>query len=235
MQKTILTIVSLIFVGSIFGQYATFTADSTHLWEHAGQRQDLYNEMMLWEWRIQDQTTHFGGKPIKIKPHEGIDTLFFRKDENYRWDTMLCRIHTATAYEFIYNACCGSFNVKGRKHPVTAKVLVNIKGNKDMQYLCTLGENGMLIPGPYDTLKTACRSAMASNIIPISFSCVTLCDEYDEENCPNGTCLVSDYTEDDYGTAYNVISKKLEVLYMPLDNKPLLISYDAVSDKISIE
>ena len=221
----------------VYSQNATFYADTGWAFKDAGNDKKLKARLMEMEWKIRGKTLHFGSEPIEIKPIPGkIDTLFYKHDNNADWDTILCMIKEPRSYKFIYNVCCGGFDVAGEnKHRIQLTSMFRIKGmDNNHTYLGTLGEAGIIVnSSSADTLRPGCRSAMSPNIFEIGLSEIEICR--DTNNCYLGHCLFEKGKELAYEFAYRTISEKLKILYMPLSENPVKVIYDPNKDRIKLE
>ncbi len=217
-----------------FGQMAIFSAQGISL--NNESRRDVYDQIMEAEWRIHGKTLHYGSSPIEVTTDEKMDTIFYRQKIKANWDTIICQISKPGNFTFVYNECCGGFNVKDESdHFVEAKVNFKIKGqDKRRNYIGTLGEAGLLIERDYlVTLMPGCRSAMSPNIYQLTLSEVDFPVDTSLEN--SSTCLFRiGYQDLYYDFAYRTIGYKFDFLYMPLSNDPILIIYDLKSGSIDV-
>ena len=221
----------------LFGQTASFSADTIRFYNEKNSRTAIYDKIMEAEWKINGQTLHYGSKPISVITDNIIDTFFFRQFKNSKWDTLICNINKHTHYTFQYNECCGGFNISDE----TAKFIigsVNFKiKNIDTKklFLGTLGEAGIIVTSEFnDTLKPGCRSALSPNVYQLTFREIEICK--DTVDCNEGTCLYEKGKEElNYEYYYKTISLKLDCLFLPLSNKPISVMYDPNSGKLEIE
>jgi len=236
MKKLLITLTLLpIF---LFGQTATFRADSTHLWYEVGQVRSSYDQALEMEWIIRGQSIHFGSKPIEIIPESNrIDTVFYKQNKRAKWDTFLCVIKEPLSYRFVYNDCCDAFYVFGDgKGYLKGEVIFELTEKPTSKtYLGTLGESGILVRSlSSDTLKPVCRSPMNPNIYSVTFSEIKICK--DSTGCREGTCLfVKDDAEPNYDFGFKTVSCKTSFLYMPLGTKPLELIFDPKTNKVLIK
>jgi hypothetical protein len=232
-----LLIIALLFPTILWGQSATFYADSTSLWQDVGRKKQLLDRVMEMEWKINGHVLRFGSKPLGVNADPNtIDTLFYRQNSKAKWDTIICNIKEAVTYKFTYNTCCDGFNVSGSNGKfIKAKVHFRLIGKaKHKTFLGTLGEAGILVDvSTTDTLLPGCRSAMSPNIYSLSFKEVQVCT--DSSRCKEDICLFEkDKEEMNYEFKFRTISSKLHILFMPLSGDPIQITYNADSDKITI-
>ena len=226
----------LIIVPSIlYGQTATFSADTTRFYKETNS--EIYAEIMEAEWIINGQTLRYGSKPITVKTDNILDTILYRKRTHSQWDTIICNINQSGNFQFIYNECCGGFNIADESGKfIEGSVIFKIKGKENNKlYLGTLDDDGLLVnTTTKDTLKFACRSLLHPNIYQITFKEIEICK--DTIGCPEEVCLYEKGKDDlDYGFGYKTISLKLDFLFLPLSNQPITIIYDPKTDKIRIE
>ena len=89
-------------------QFAVFSVD-TNSFMH---KERLY-EM---QWIINGKLLKYGKSPVKIKPDVNkLDTILFKIRPNANWDTIICNITKPDSLEFVYNPCCGAFNIRNVK------------------------------------------------------------------------------------------------------------------------
>jgi hypothetical protein len=230
-------IIVLTFLPTILlGQTAMFYADTTDLWQDAGQRRDRLERIMEMEWRIKGQVLHFGSKPIVVKPDANeIDTLFYRQSNSAKWDTIVCNIKEPLTYKFVYNVCCDGFNVAGPDGKfIIGKVNFRLTGKQNNKtFLGTLGEAGILTNvNTTETLLPGCRSAMSPNIYLVSFKEIRICN--DSLICKEDICLFEKGKKElNYEFKFKTISSKVNFLFMPLSS-PIQITYDTKSGKVTI-
>ncbi len=219
MRFLLLILSAFLATTAVQGQTAKFYADTTRNWMGMRNNPSRYERVMEMEWKMNGQTLRWGSKPIEVTPDPNkVDTLFFRVNSNAKWDTMICIIKKPEYYKFIYNECCGAFNIEkeGENRFLYGTVTYKITDKADKKtYLGTLGEAGLVVNSTTtDTLRPGCRSAMSPNVYPISFSEIEICK--DTANCREGTCMydkkINDYN---YDFGYKTVSKKLNVLFLP--------------------
>jgi hypothetical protein len=216
------------------GQMAIFNAEEINFIGES--RKDVYDQIMEAEWRIDGKTLHFGSGPIEVTPDEKMDTIFYRQKIKTKWDTIICQISKPGIFTFVYNECCGGFNVKdGSGQFIEAKVNFRIIGQKNRRaYLGTLGETGLIVNSTEElTLSPGCRSAMSPNIYWIALSEIEFCS--DSTKCKEVTCLFEkDAEEVKYDTTYRILSNKFNFIYMPMSNDPVAIIYDRKHHRTTI-
>ena len=67
-------------------------------------------------WYINGQEMRYDGKTIKIKVNpDKFDTIVYYRQNQKRYDTVLCNVATPNKYMLIYNECCGFFNDKTKE------------------------------------------------------------------------------------------------------------------------
>ena len=229
----ILTIIPTV----LFGKTASFSADTTRFYREKNNRKDIYDKIMEAEWKINGQTLHYGSQPVVVEIDNLLDTIMYRQRNNSKWDTIVCNINKSGNFKFIYNECCGAFNVANSSGKfIVGSVIFQLQGKDNKKkYLGTLGETGILVKlTTQDTLKTGCRSAMSPNVYQITFSQIEICT--DTFNCKEGTCLFEKGKEElNYEFGYKTISKKIDCLFLPLSNQPIKVIYDPKTDRIRIE
>jgi len=221
----------------LFGQTAKFYADTTLAWRDAGQNLKEKQRLMEMEWRINGQILHFGSKPIEIKVNKNkTDTLFYKQNNHAKWDTIICKVKESKNYTFIYNTCCGGFDIAdetGKRIVGQVNFIIEVQ-DKNQIYLGTLGEAGLIVTNTTDALRPGCRSAMSPNIYQLTFREIEICK--DTIDCKEGTCLYEKGKEglnEDFG--YKTTSLKLDCLFLPMSNQPIKVIYNAKTGKIRME
>ncbi len=188
------------------------------------------------EWIINGQTLHYGSNPVSVETDSILDTIFYKQTGNSRTDTIICNINKPGTYTFIYNECCGAFNIADNSGRFTiGSVIFKLKEPDTRSFLGTMGETGLLVYATtQDTLRTACRSAMSPNIYELTFSEIAICK--DTVACNQGTCLYEKgQLELNYAFTYKTISTKLNCLFLALSDLPITVIYDPKTDEITIE
>lgn len=226
-----------IFPSIIFGQAATFSADTTRFYEEKRSSKDICDKIMEAEWRINGQTLYYGSQPVTIKTDNVLDTIMFRQRKNSQWDTIICNINRTGNFRFYYNMCCGAFDIADETgNFIVGSVIFRLHGKDNEKiYLGTLGETGLLVkPTSRDTLQAGCRSVMSPNMYQLTFSEIEICK--DTLNCNQVTCLyVKGQQELNYEFRYRIITLKLNCLFLPLSNEPIRVTYDLHTDKVRVE
>lgn len=221
----------------LFGQSATFSADTMRFFRDKFNRRDIYDKIMESEWKIDGRTLRYGSAPIVVKTDNRIDTILFRQFKTSKWDTLICNISEAKNYKFQYNECCGAFNVSDETNKfIIGSVNFKLKGKtKNRYYLGTLGETGIRVTSQHnDTLKPGCRSAMSPNVYWLTFGEIEPCK--DSLHCYEVTCLYEKGKDElNYEYGYKTMSCKLKILYLPLSIKPITVIYDPKSDSVKIQ
>jgi hypothetical protein len=239
-MKNFLIISSLLLITlDGFGQYATFSADTTLVKKWFSNTDTLPKQVTDKEWIINGQKLTFGSTPIQIKPNPNkLDTILFKGYRRLKYDTIICNISKPTDYQFVHNTCCGAFNLRNMSSNkyLEGKVVFKLSSNQlSKKYLGTLGEAGMMVKTTNEnTLTVNCRSAMSNNIYKVTFSEIEECK--DSLDCKEGTCLVDNKKEEPiWGYGYKTLSNKVSFLYVPLDDNPFTIVYDPKTDKIELK
>ncbi len=96
----------------LFSQVATFEADTSQIQFEKENEPDIYKEILKSEWKINGQLLKYSSNPIEVKIDNIIDTIYFRKNNEFSWDTIICNISKPNKFNFIYNECCGTFYVE---------------------------------------------------------------------------------------------------------------------------
>ncbi len=221
----------------LFGQTAKFYADTTLAWRDAGKNIEAKERLMEMEWRMNGQVLHFGSEPMKIRvDKKQPDTLFYKQNNRAKWDTIIYNVKEPKVYKFIYNTCCGGFDIADENDDhLVGQVNFIIEGqNNKKVYLGTLAEAGLIVTPTNNLLSPGCRSAMSPNIYPLTFREIEICK--DSIDCTEGACLYEKGKEqlnDEFG--YKTISLKLDCLFLPMSNQPIKVIYNAKTDKIRME
>ncbi|MDB5258653.1 MAG: hypothetical protein JWM14_3348 [Chitinophagaceae bacterium] len=236
-MKTFLLLIVL-WPSLLVGQTAKFYMDSLDTRNLSGNRQKMDDHFIDMEWKIRGNSIHYQNKVVELTiAPDKIDTLFYRHHKQAKWDTIICLIREPGEYKFIYNECCGGFNIADKNGKlIQASINFQLHSNvKHKQFLGTLGETGILVNyNSTDTLKPGCRSAMSPNIYPLTFQEIKIAK--DMINAKEGTCLYEKGKEElNYEFGYKTISTKLNCLFMPLSKNPIWVMYDPIENKISIK
>ena len=220
--------------GSVFSQdKASFFADTVYM--HGDWRNDPYSGFL--QWTIQGKTFSWG-ETIQVNPTPNqIDTIFFKRSPEEKTDTIICDIKEARSYKFIYNECCGSFNVLSNdKQKISGEISFELSEEvADSAVAGTIAETGAYVKGAKTgILRSICSSAMASNISPVVLGEITHCDEIND--CPGWMCdYVEEGAEDSYSDETGFKKMYFHFLYMPLNNSPLQIKYNLKTAELSFE
>ncbi len=232
-MKSIAFILLMMFcaVKTITAQLAVFVADSSQDWMKYAAK-----EVAGYEWRIQGQTLRFGSEPIKADIHLNvIDTVFFRSQTRFKWDTILCVIDEPNTYLFQYNECCPCFNVVPADSTwLKLQICFRLTGNATgYNLLGTVGFSGLWVnEASSDTLVDECRSAMSASCYDVSLSEIRTCEGND---CLSLLCMHNngDHNVND-GLSFQIISTKFRYRFIPLSNRPVYIFYDPEQDIVRI-
>jgi hypothetical protein len=235
-------IIIILFIGNwtctLFGQeYAEFTTDTTRFarfYEEGEGKLPEYISKQLWFINGQEMRYGSGLVRLAVNPNK-VDTILYKGYRRNEFDTIICNISEAKSYKFYYNDCCGAFNIQDETTGrfIQGKIVYQLKNSKNKTYLGTLGESGILIEGnKSDTLKPHCISAMSPNVYQITFSEIELCK--DSTNCTEAICMDVD-NEVDWEFEFKTISKKIDILFMPLSSDPILIIYDEKTQLIEMK
>jgi hypothetical protein len=210
-------------------KYAIFYADTAYMGT-SKYYQKIKSET---KWIINNQILTYGSRPIKVipNPHK-IDTILFRQNNERDFDTIICNIANPYSYKFVFNGCCGGFNVSSDSIKNRPSLRLKLNTPKNEKYLGILGSSGKLLT-QQDTIKDFCKSALTPNVFPVQLLKISNCEN---DDCEELMCLIEDGLLD-YGDNFNYqISKEiLNFLFMPLNNEPLEIFYDAKQQKIKIQ
>lgn len=214
--------------------YAEFRTDITRFKRYGGNLPEEVSEQV---WLINGQEMRYGSGIVKIKANPNkLDTILYKGYERQKFDTIICNISEPKKYKFFYNECCGAFNIQDESTNrfIQGKIVYQLKRIDKKTYLGTLGEAGIIVNKNTDTLNVNCRSAMSPNVYHISLRQIEECT--DSQNCNETICLQEKgNNEPNWSFGYKTISKKLDVLFMPLKSEPLIIIYDSKTDRIQIE
>jgi len=240
-MKLIITILFLgILTNTIVAQdYAEFRTDTTRFKRWYGKDDGKLPERITEQvWFINGQEMGYGSGAIKVKVNPNkLDTILYKGYRRKELDTIICNISEAKNYKFYYNECCGAFNIQDEstKKFIQGRIIYQLKNSDNKTYLGTLGEAGIMVNSKNtDTLNVSCRSAMSPNVYNISFRQIELCK--DSLNCKEGTCLQEKgKDEPNWDFGYKTVSKKLDILFIPLKSEPTFIVYDPKTDRIKIK
>jgi hypothetical protein len=190
------------------------------------------------EWRIHGQVLHFGDDTLRIPVDDVLDTIYYRRDLRADWDTMICNIDRPKLISFLYNDCCGAFNVSdaSMRRLVQASVEFRLVGNaRSKVYLGMMGEDGALLQaGRPAVLHPVCHSAVVPNIFPISLRQIWPCSPAD--SCGEGACLMQPgQAEPQYEFGFKSVTTIAEFYYLPIDERPLVVTYDLRTRKVTVQ
>ncbi len=191
----------------------------------AGMRKEVYERITQAQWKIKGKTLRYGSKPVKVRIDNKIDTIFYKENNNSKWDTLICNINKPNTFKFLYNPCCGGFNVQKSSKNIRGKVKFSLIGqNKNDTYIGILDDAAVILSGSDTELSPYCRSVMHPNVYNISIQKIEVCK--DESNCTekcinNGADTLS----------YLPISQKISFLFLPLSEEPFVIKYNLSTDK----
>lgn len=225
-----------LFCSPLFGQLVKFYAEPGRILFHKERNPGTYAHIMEMKWRIKGQEMQFGTDTIRFVPDpHSLDTLFYQNYEGADWDTILFNAKLPGTYVFEYNECCNGFNIRDLRKGkfAVANVMSRLSSpSNDQQYLVTLGEGGMLVGMEEVSLFPACRSAMSPNIIPVTFSRIDPCSS---DSCQGISCLLKDEeSEHEYDYSFELKEPLLDLLYMPIDQGPLMIIFDPETKNLDI-
>jgi hypothetical protein len=215
--------------------FAEFSTDKTRLRRfyrnNDGQLPKHIKEQF---WFINGQKMSYSSGPIKVKVGpDKLDTILFKGYRQKEFDTIICNISEAKKFKFYYNECCGGLNIKDEltQKFIRGRISIKLKHPSNKVYLGLLGQSGSLITVNSSILSEGCRSAMSPNVYNVVLKQIGPC--VDSTNCEE-VCIMGK-TEMNYGYEYKTLITKLHFLFMPLDNEPLVITYDPKSDLIVIK
>ncbi|MGV3596910.1 MAG: hypothetical protein ACO1PI_03525 [Bacteroidota bacterium] len=230
-MKRILPLLFVLFCSNeVFAQQATFTAG---WWKEEGEPdRHTLEDLKTMLWRINGKVLLYGDT-VKITPDEKVfDTVLFKRNSKSDWDTIICNIAKAHLYRFVYNACCGGFdiyNVTLNEKP-KGSALFKLYGKGSGDYLGFWGETGILANKNPDELPVTslCRSAMSPNIYWVQLQEIEVCK--DSTGCANPESDLECYLiegKETYEFYYREKKAITRFLYMPLDDeKPLTVIYN---------
>ena len=241
MKCSVLILCALVYSFNAFNQtiFAEFTTDTSRINDHMRER--ISKEL----WYINGQEMRYDGKTIKIKVNpDKFDTIVYYRQNQKRYDTVLCNVATPNKYMLIYNECCGFFNIRSKTKRINNSVLFRLE-NKDEKhiYLGSVGMTGILVnENNSESIFDFCRSAMASPLTIVSLYQVEECNsEIDEniEDCDIDICLWPEkgyksleFEEEEYGNFIRK-SRKMGFNWIGLNSDPLIVTYDPITNKIT--
>lgn len=235
MKKSILILFVSLFQSYLNAQeYAEFRTDTTFL-KKSGKNmtERILNQVFFFN----GQEMRYGSGTIKVEvtPNK-LDTILFKKSEDAPFDTIICNVSEPKKYVLHYNHCCGAFNIHEEgKGMIKGKIIYKLTNSSDHIYLGTIAETGMIIKSKNkDAFYSECSSAMSPNVCKIAIMEIGAC--HDSSICIYNTCLKEPGTEEpDWNFEFSVLSKKMEMFYMPLNSEPLIITFNPETDEIKIK
>lgn len=217
--------------------FAHFFADPTRFEMHGNSPAEAakFREMT---WRIHGQVLHWGSDTIAIPVDRTLDTVFFQLRANAPWDTLLTQISEPGDLIFVYNECCGVFDLvtPPKLRRVPASVTVRLRNGKPgSQYLARMDDAGVLLPNSGEVaLESACRSAMFPNRFNISLMEVAECP--DTAHCDVSVCMyAADPSEAGDYRDFQTVAELVRFQYLPTTAKPLRVIYDLRTKKLELE
>lgn len=236
MKKLLVLLVIITGFSTAYAQTAKFYADTTVMRSYTGSQKE-FDKAMEMQWLINGKPLSFGSDTVEIIPDKNVfDTIFYKRNAKAKWDTIICNIAKPNTYAIRYNACCGAFDIVNENKRVSMKLRFSIKGKSSNMYLARLGETAKYIVGKDSkTITPLCRSAMKPNIFWVMLQQVEICTN--EGNCEKNEefCLQTETGEADYDFSYTVKKTIAKFLYLPLDDKPLRISYKPEKGKLKVK
>jgi len=228
-----LIIILVFFPAFASGQSATFYADSSRLRNYVGNTSSAVEHAMQMEWRIKDQTLHWGGSILVAPSQSGLDTICFRLRETAIWDTLICKMQANSTIRFVYNSCCDYFDVFDETGDrMEGKVSFDLKGSipKSKKYLGTIDGNGVLLTSTAQIVSPMYRSPMFPNSYNIAIQEIIKCTGKDCEEAviqrPDGSIDLSYH--------YRIVDRILSFHYLPVSEDPIEVLYDIESGKVVV-
>jgi hypothetical protein len=222
----------------LFSQAAIFSIDASNP-RNLDSNQVLNEKLSQMEWVINGQKfiASMGEIQIPLTPRT-LDTIKFKNKPSDKWETLICNIQKPEKYYFIYNECCGGFDVTdslGKKFigQLEFHLTTDSTDTTGTKYMGTLGEGGVFIESQKKTLLLpTCNSPMNPNIYSVSMEEIELCSD-STKTCPDTICLydVNQKSEPE-ALNYTIKNYKLKFFYLPLSNEPLHMHYDAILNRI---
>lgn len=226
-------IILLLFPAFASGQSATFYADSSRLRNYVGNTSSAVEHALQMEWRIKDQTLHWGGSILVAPSQSGLDTICFRLRETAIWDTLICKMQANSTIRFVYNSCCDYFDVFDETGDrIEGKVSFEHKGSilKSKKYLGTMDGNGVLLTSTAQIISPIYRSPMFPNSYNIAIQEIIKCTGKDCEEAviqrPDGSIDLSYH--------YRIVDRILSFHYLPVSEDPIEVLYDVESGKVVV-
>lgn len=226
-------ILLLLFPAFASSQSATFYADSSRLRNYVGNTSSAVEHAMQMEWRIKDQTLHWGGSILVAPSQSGLDTICFRLRETAIWDTLICKIQANSTIRFVYNSCCDYFDVFDETGDrIEERSALTLRAQfKIQKYLGTIDGNGVLLTSTAQIVSPMYRSPMFPNSYNVAIQEIIKCAGKD---CVEAVIQRPDGSID-LSYHYQIVDKILGFNYLPLSTEPIFVSYDLDSGKVSIE
>lgn len=231
MKKLLATGLLLFAVLAAHGQMAKFYFSNKYNQAEEFEEYDF-------EWRINGQPIKSIDDTVWIQPDPmRWDTILFTNNLQKHWDTVICNIALPNTYHFYINDCCMGFYVYNEtlsKLP-QGKVKFRLKQKAQRLFLGRLGETAVVLDDKEEKEVTPlCRSAMASNIYWVQLQKINICNDRPCES--DGTiCFKKENGEPEFSFNYEVSETLLRFLYMPLEDKPLRVSYKPENGKLKVK
>lgn len=189
---------------------------------------------MQMQWIIKGQPLRWGSTPIEVTPTEsGVDTIFFKWQDQSKWDTLLCKIKGGSSITFVYSPCCDYFDVVDsngdRFEGKVSFVLMGATPAK-MKYLGSIDASGVFMTQKPDTILPFYRSPMLPNMYNVEVQEIRDCFG---KGCQEAAIRKLDGSID-ISYHYRIVDEILNFHFLPLNEEPLFVSYDLDSGKVVI-
>ncbi|MBL7898290.1 MAG: hypothetical protein JNJ99_07130 [Crocinitomicaceae bacterium] len=210
-------------------EYASFYANPFRRQSEIDTSSDNYKYIMGMKWIIDGKPFTWYDDTLYVKTDSKPDTIFFQERVNGKIYQLICMISEPNHYNFIYNVCCGAFNVTWNSSNSWGGVQFNFQKTDPNYYLGTIHETGLVChKDSINTVSPQCISAMANNIYPVSLNKIYLHKTSSSLNDSIPiSCMTNSKEEylDDFAE-FSVYKRCFDFLYLPLSDKPLKISYN---------
>lgn len=216
-------------------QSATFYADTHRLMQYNQNNSSSEGYGMQMQWIIKGQSLRWGSTPIEVTPTEsGVDTIFFKGQDQSKWDTLLCKIKGGSSITFVYSPCCDYFDAVDRNGDrFEGKVSFMLVGATPAKkkYLGSIDGSGVFMTQSPDTILPFYRSPMLPNTYDVEVKEIRDCFGKGCQEAaiqkPDGSMEISYH--------FRIVEEILNFHYLPVSEEPVSVTYDLDSGVVRIE
>ena len=217
---------------------AGFYADSVEVMRRHGGKLRYFERIQDFEWVINGQSMTWSPDTLHVPVNPFVlDTIRWRRDSSSDWQLIICNIHRPEGYSFVFNECCGGFNVRSHQTGrfTSGKVEFRLKGAAEVPILGVHGDGSTLLePDRPVQIPFPCKSAMASNLDWIQ---VLPVQQVPMEECEEGfgtMCFFEEGKESMEEVCFNLLEGESRFLYLFLEEERLVVEVDGTTGELSL-